>query len=242
MPREWTDEQRAAIAERQRAHQARLKAEREAGRAALAAAEPVADPSPLEPAPVMPPMPEDDGGGMTQPVFDEEPETGAPVSLDPFEVFFGSLSQETRDLLSEDDLREAFAKANDQAREERRAQLRKAAAEKAKAHARASAGLVPKEQMEVLAWQDKMSRKVRWTPIMPFVSDTGGIADEGLLVDGRRYYHGQEVETTYGEWLSAREMIWRLRQHELDFEGKGRLHHLRRMVNERGFDFQGARQ
>ena len=230
-----SDEARAALSERMKEYQARKKAE-----ATTITVTAVTEDA-MEPAEVMPPLPDDDDGGLTAPVF-EEPAEAAPLSLDPFEIFLGSLSQETRDMLDIEELREQFIEAQAKAKEERRAQLKKAAAEKARAHARATAGLVPKEQLEVLAWQEQMSRKVRWTPIMPFVADTGGIADEGLKIDGRTFYHGQEVETTYGEWLSAREMIWRLRQHELDFEGKGRLHHLRRMVNERGFDFNGVRQ
>jgi hypothetical protein len=31
-------------------------------------------------------------------------------------------------------------------------------------------------------------------------------------------------------------MLYRLRQHEMDFEGRGRLHHLRRDISEHGIN------
>lgn len=194
----------------------------------------------VAPPEIMPAMPDEDGAGLAPEVLD--PVERAPVAATPFEVFLASLSEETRELLSEAELRAAFAAAEQQAKEERRTQLKKAATEKARHHARATAGLLPAEKLAQLALQEQMNRRVRWTVQMPFVSDTGGIADEGLLIDGRRLYHGQEVETTFGEWRSALSMIYNLRQHELDFEGKGRLHHLRRMVEARGYDVHGVRQ
>jgi hypothetical protein len=168
-----------------------------------------------------------------------EEEPLAPPVVEPasrYDVFLASLSDETRELLNDAELRAVFAASEKKAADERKAQLQKQAAEKALSMARADAGLVPKEQAEVHALRERNSRKVKWQVNLPFVGDTGGTADEGLKIDGRTFYHGQEVTTTYAEWLSCREMLYRLRQHEMDFEGKGRLHHLRRNISEFGMD------
>lgn len=162
-----------------------------------------------------------------------EPATAAQSRYD---VFYASLSDETREMLSDAELRAVFMASEKKAAEERRAQLQKQAAEKALSIARADAGLVPREQAEALALRERNNRKVKWRVNLPFVGDTGGTADEGLKIDGRVYYHGQEVTTTYAEWLSCREMLYRLRQHEMDFEGRGRLHHLRRDIAEHGIN------
>lgn len=159
-----------------------------------------------------------------------------PATASRYDVFLTSLSDETRELLDDAELRAVFAASEKKAKDERRTQLQKQAAEKALGMARADAGLVPKEQAEALALRERNSRKVRWRVSLPFVADTGGTADEGLKIDGRTYYHGMEVTTTYAEWLSCREMLYRLRQHEMDFEGRSRLHHLRRNISEFGID------
>lgn len=159
-----------------------------------------------------------------------------PTAASRYDVFLTSLSDETRELLDDAELRAVFAASEKKAKDERRAQLQKQAAEKALGMARTDAGLVPKEQAEALALRERNSRKVKWRVSLPFVADTGGTADEGLKIDGRTYYHGMEVTTTYAEWLSCREMLYRLRQHEMDFEGRGRLHHLRRNISEFGID------
>lgn len=160
----------------------------------------------------------------------------APATASRYDVFLTSLPDETRELLDDAELRAVFAASEKKAKDERRTQLQKQAAEKALGMARADAGLVPKEQAEALALRERNSRKVKWRVSLPFVADTGGTADEGLKIDGRTYYHGMDVTTTYAEWLSCREMLYRLRQHEMDFEGRGRLHHLRRNISEFGID------
>jgi hypothetical protein len=129
-----------------------------------------------------------------------------------------------------------FLASEKKAADERKTQLQKQAAERALSMSRADAGLVPKEQAEAMALRERMNRKVKWQVSLPFVGDSGGTADEGLKIDGRVFYHGQEVTTTYAEWLSCREMLYRLRQHEMDFEGRGRLHHLRRDISEHGIN------
>jgi hypothetical protein len=153
-----------------------------------------------------------------------------------YDVFYASLSDETRELLSDAELRAVFLASEKKAADERKTQLQKQAAERALSMSRADAGLVPKEQAEAMALRERMNRKVKWQVSLPFVGDSGGTADEGLKIDGRVFYHGQEVTTTYAEWLSCREMLYRLRQHEMDFEGRGRLHHLRRDISEHGIN------
>lgn len=186
-----------------------------------------------EPAPVMPGLEGDDWSPDNP--LDPVAEPGLPPT--PYELFLSSLSDETRELLDEAELREAFDAATREANAERKKRLKAGAAAKAKDQARAVAGLLPAEELAHREWQEKMSRKVRWTPILPFVDGTTGLVDDGLLIDGRRLYHNQEVETTYGEWLSCRSILWNLRQHELDFKGEGRLSSLRRDVNARGISF-----
>jgi hypothetical protein len=177
----------------------------------------------------------DDAAALRE-MFEEEQPPPVVELASRYDVFLASLSDETRELLSDAELRAVFAASEKKAADERKAQLQKQAAEKALSMARADAGLVPKEQAEVHALRERNSRKVKWQVNLPFVGDTGGTADEGLKIDGRTFYHGQEVTTTYAEWLSCREMLYRLRQHEMDFEGKGRLHHLRRNISEFGMD------
>jgi len=189
----------------------------------------------VEEVPVMPAL----EGDELPPVVEYEPEPrGLPT---PYELFLAALSDEAREILSGEELREAFDTATREAAAERRKKLKATAVEKARSQARASSGLLPAEEVAQREWQERMARRVRWTPILPFVADTGGLVDDGLLIDGRRLFHGQEVETTYGEWLSARSILWNLRQHELDFKGEGRLSSLRRDMTARGITFAGAR-
>jgi hypothetical protein len=227
-----SEEKRAEHARKQRERWAAKKA---AAEATLAPFNPMQIPNVVEEVPVetiVTPWDREDAG--PEMVEDEPPPVAEPVSR--YDVFLASLSDETRELLEDAELRAVFAASEKKAKDERRAQLQKQAAEKALSMARADAGLVPKEQAEVHALRERNSRKVKWQVNLPFVGDTGGTADEGLKIDGRTFYHGQEVTTTYAEWLSCREMLYRLRQHEMDFEGKGRLHHLRRNISEFGMD------
>lgn len=227
MPREWTPGDRERAREKALAREAAKKA------AALEpAARVVAQVSAPEPAPeieIMPPMP-DETGESVMPEFEEEgPPLDVPADLTPWGVFLSSLSAETRELLDENELRDAFAKAQAEAREERRRHLKAAAAAKAKMQARQLAGLTTPEQRAQQELDERNNRKVRWKVQLPFVADTNGVAAEGLCIDGRTFHHGQDVETSWAEWRSALSIIWNLRQHELDFKGESRLSSLRRM-------------
>jgi hypothetical protein len=77
-----------------------------------------------------------------------------------------------------------------------------------------------------------MAKRVRVTPRLPFVSDTGGVVAQGVTIDGVTYMHGQEATMPLGRALDMRHILYSLQQNELDFEGKGRLHGLRRQQAE----------
>ncbi len=205
-----------------------LAAGRERARAARVAAVEV-----VEPIPTMPGL-EGEDWAPDDPADPVAQEDNPPT---PYELFLASLSDETKELLDEKELREAFEAATREASAERRKRLKEAAVAKAKDQARAVAGLLPAEELAQRQWQADMNRKVRWTPIMPFVSDTQGIADIGPLLDGKRLFHGQEVVTTYGQYLSARDILWNARQVELNFKGEGRLSSLRRDISGRAAPF-----
>lgn len=250
MPREWTPEERTEAAEKARAAHAEKKAKADALRAARDAedaeiAEQEAAQE-LPPPPVMAPVMAGEDYGMSAPELVDPPPPNAPPPSEAtaFDIYMASLSEETRELLSVEELRGDFDAAVKQTKDERRKELRKAAAAKALHHAKANAGLMPKEKLEQLAWQERMNQKVRFRVMLPFLAgaDSGRIGDEGLRIDGKMFQHGQEAEMTMGEYLSVREMIWRLGQHELDFKGEGRLSSLRRMLESRGFDEHGVRQ
>jgi len=248
--REWTPEERAAHAVKMRAIQAERRAKWATPQADVAPEPepPGADDGtyPEEPAPVMPPVESGAEYGLTAPVpVEPAPANAAPAAeATAFDIYMASLSEETRELLSVEELRGAFDAAVKQADDERRKELRKAAAAKALHHAKAAAGLLPKEKVEQLAWQERMNQKVRFRVLLPFLAgiNDSRIGDEGLRIDGKLYQHGVEAEMTMGEYLSVREMIWRMGQHELDFKGEGRLSSLRRMLESRGFDEHGVRQ
>jgi hypothetical protein len=227
MPREWTP------GDRERAREKALARETAKKAAALEPEAPaLAQESAPEPAPeieIMPPMPDETGGSVMPEFEDDGPPLDVPADLTPWGVFLSSLSAETRELLDENELRGAFETAAREAREERRRQLKTAAAAKAKMQARQLAGLTTPEQRAQQELDERNSRLVQWKVQLPFVADTNGVAAEGLTIDGERLYHGQDVKTTWAKWRSCLSIIWNLRQHELDFKGESRLSSLRRM-------------
>jgi hypothetical protein len=181
-----------------------------------------------------PPAPEDDAPAM-QMVEHEQPEVEPEVFDDeprepetPYEMYLASLPDEARELLDEKDLRAAFDAAEREAKEERRRQLTVKAKDRAKRAARKAAGLLTQEEIEAEVLAERMDKMVKITIQMPFVGDTGGIASDAITLDGVRYFHGQTYTVPYGRALSIRSILYTLHQHELDFEGRGRLNGLRR--------------
>ncbi len=220
--RELTPEER----ERLKANLAKGRETAAANRAAKAAAPP-------EPEPEI--MPSLDSGPIGEPVEDEiavsePPRGGMP---DPFETFLADLDPETRELLTEPDgsvpqLRAIYEAEVKKAKDARREVAKKQAAARASRHAKTDAGLVSPEDAAAADLQRRMNRKVSWVPEMQR-DDRGHIVDAGYRVDGRLLYDGIRVTGTYAEWLSYREMAWRARQNEMDFQGKGKINEQRRL-------------
>jgi len=162
-----------------------------------------------------------------------EPEPVAePGPQTPFDVYLSMLPPETVELLDMDELKKAFDDAAQDAREERRKQLRQQARDRAKETAREAAGLLTPEEVERKQVRERLSRRVKVTPTLPFVSDTGGVAAPSISIDGVEYQHGQQATMPLSRALDIRHILYCLQQNELDFEGKGRLHGLRRQQHE----------
>jgi len=211
-----TEEQKARMAEGKRL----AKERREAEAAAQAAAPQVSVEALEEIAPL--PMVEHeeelpDPGEIAEP----EPQT-------PYDIYLASLPDDARELLTDAELRQAFEDAERDAREERRKRLRQQARDRAKAHAQEAHGLTTPEEAERRRFHENMNRKVRIKPQLPFVGETGGVEAPGITIDGVTYYHGQEYVVPMGRALDIRRSLYCMQQNELDFEGKGRLHGLRR--------------
>jgi len=211
-----TEEQKARMAEGKRL----AKERREAEAAAQAAAPQVSVEALEEIAPL--PMVE----------HEEEPpdpgEIAEPEPQTPYDIYLASLPDDARELLTDAELRQAFEDAERDAREERRKRLRQQARDRAKAHAQEAHGLTTPEEAERRRFHENMNRKVRIKPQLPFVGETGGVEAPGITIDGVTYYHGQEYVVPMGRALDIRRSLYCMQQNELDFEGKGRLHGLRR--------------
>ena len=214
MAKEWTEAERKAMSERMKAKHAEK---------AAAPAEAV-DPPAVEAEEIVEAMPLVEG----EEAFAPEPEPAVLAPMTPFDIYLSTLTDETRDLLTEDELRKAFEDGELEAREEKRKKLRQQARDRALAAARATEGLIPAEKIEQMATAEKMNKKVKVRIQLPFVSDSGGVSAAGVTLDGMTYYHDQEYVMPMGRALTIRDILYRLHQNELDFEGKGRLHGLRR--------------
>lgn len=154
--------------------------------------------------------------------FDERPVPG-----DDFERFLAAQDVETREVLSDVELRVIFETETKRAQEERRAQVRKAAAARALRHAKATAGLIGPEAIAAAALRDRLSQKVEWTVNMPEAGNSGMLIDEGVRINGRLMQHGERITGTLAEYESYRAIEWNAHQSELDFQGRGKLSKLR---------------
>jgi hypothetical protein len=161
-----------------------------------------------------------------------EPIVERPEPTTPFDIYLSILPPETLGLLDVDELRKHFDDAEREAKAERRKQLAQQARDRAKESARAAAGLLTPEEVERRQVRERMSRRVKVTPTLPFVSDTGGVVAQGVTIDGVLYQNGQQATLPLGRALDMRHILYCLQQNELDFEGKGRLHGLRRQQAE----------
>ncbi len=209
---EWTPEQRAASSA---AAKERHRLKREAA---------AAEPAPI----VMPPVPRE--GEVSEAVIEDEvvvsdvPASGMP---DPFEAFLAAQEQDTRDLLTDAELRIIYEVEMKRDAEARRTKAKKAAAERAQRHVQAISGMIPAEQLAELALKERLNKKVTWTVNMPEAGNSGQLIDEGMRIDGRLLHHGMKITGTMAEYESYRSIEWLAHQNELDFQGRGRLSRLR---------------
>jgi hypothetical protein len=205
------------------ARNARLAKARETAAAnrARKAVEPAAE----EPAVAMPSIVHE--GAADEPDFDKPAEQIEPEA-DDFTRFLMAQDAETRELLTDIELRVIYEQEAKRAAEEKKAAAKKGALARAQRHARMVAGLIPAEQAAIAARLEYLSQKVRWTVNMPEAGNSGMLVDAGVRIDGTLLYHGQRVEGTRAQYESYREIEWRAHQNELDFQGKSRLSRLRR--------------
>ncbi len=202
-----TKEQRSEIAKANLAKARKAKA--------LLAAQ-AAEKSKAEEPVVMPPLVTDDDFAAA---VEEPPASGEQT---PFEVFLASLDAETRELVPEAELQAIFEAQQVKARAAKREKLKKAATEKALHAANVAAGLLPESATAHAEWRRRMDQMVTFTPDLPELGDIG------LRTDGEIFFHGVQRTVTMAQYLSFRETEWKNKQAELDFEGRSRMHHLRR--------------
>jgi hypothetical protein len=211
-----TKEERAEIA---RANMAKAREARAAKKIAA-----LADPATAEPSIAV----AEGGEPALMPALEIDPETleadPAFEALDAFDRYLSGLDAETRELLGEDELRRIYAENEKKALEEKRTARRQVARERALQHAKIEAGLMPVTAIEHQKWLDRMNEKVS------FVVDLPEFSDVGLRIDGIIYLHGFRYTVTRAQYESFRDIIYRARQAELDFEGRGRSHWLRKQA------------
>lgn len=195
--------------------------------AKAAEAAPDAEPAPI----VMPKLVLE--GEVPPPAF-EDPDEGIFEEDEPqdeFERFLAAQDDETRELLTDAELRVIYEQETARAAKERKEAARKGALARAQRHARVVAGLVGPEALEAQARLDRLNRKVTWTINMPEAGNTGMLIDEGMRIDGRLMRHGETVTGTMAQYESYRSIEWNAHQGELDFQGKGKLSRLRQTAS-----------
>jgi hypothetical protein len=160
-------------------------------------------------------------GGEIEEVVEDEAE---PVEVDEFGRFLAALDDETRELLTDGELRDIFEQQQAKAKAERKVALKKAATERAARHARIESGLMTPADEAAAALRDRMAEMVRFTVDLP------ELGDYGLRIDQQVFLHGFTYTVTRAQYDSFREMVWRNQQSELEFEGRSRGHWLRRQA------------
>lgn len=220
-----TEEQKAARnAALARARDA-SKAKREAAKAAEVIAAPVAAPEAEEAPLAMPGI----GQNWREPVAEPEPEAAEEVEADdPFERFLAAQDAETRSILSDVELRVIYEADLKKQQEAKREAAKKVVAARASRFNRTNLGLISPADAAHAEWQRKMNRRVTFTPEIPQDAN-GNLIDQGYRVNGQIIFHGLPWTGTYAEFLSLREQQWRAMNHEMDFEGKGRLSQQRQL-------------
>jgi membrane protein involved in colicin uptake len=207
----WTAEMRAKARETQR----NRKIAEAAKRASLT----------QEPAPVVMPAVayDDDPKGAVLVDEMEVSELPAPGMPDPFEAFLAAQDAETREILTDAELRVIYEVEAKRAADEKRAAAKKLVAARASRHARATAGLIPAEAVAAANLRDRMNQRVSWTVNMPEAGNSGTLIDVGMRIDGRLLVHGTQVEGTLAEYMSYREIEHRAHENERQFQGRSRM-------------------
>lgn len=145
-----------------------------------------------------------------------------PVPADPFALFLASIDAETRELLSDDELRDIYNAQLAAKQAEKKARAKKAIIEKAGHAAAIAAGLLPQAQQDELERQRRMNEMVEVRIEMPPADENGGLPDIGFRVNGRIFLHGFRYTVTRDVYDSLKEMMYRAGESQLLFEGKNR--------------------
>jgi hypothetical protein len=178
------------------------------------------------PALAMPPIVyEDDGPAAV--IAEIEDRFGEPVEgMGDFERFLASQDAETREFLTDAELRVIYEVETKRAGDEHRATLKKAVVARALRHARASAGLIGPEAVATAALRDQNAQLVTFVVNMPEAGNSGTLIDEGLRIDGVLLRHGTKVTCTLGQYKSYREILNRAHENESQFQGRSRMSRL----------------
>jgi hypothetical protein len=211
--------------QRRREALARGREKAAANRAALKAApkpEPVAMPSIVhegesQPATIGdPPSPD--------PLDDDLGPVGEPQ--DDFERFLAAQDADTRDELSDMELRVIYEIEQRRAAEEKKTAAKKLAVQRAQRHARSTAGLIGPAAVAAADLRERMNLPVSWVVNMPEAGNSGTLIDEGVRINGKLYVHGTTVEGTLAEYISYREIEYRAHENERQFQGRSRMSRL----------------
>lgn len=148
-----------------------------------------------------------------------------------YDIFLSALDEETREKVGLAKLREIFQAQEAAAEAHRREQLRKKAVERAAEMTKANAGLLTPEEIAAAQLAKRNAEMVTIRVELP-TDDDGRIPNEGIHLDGKIYSHDKEYTVTRAVAATLRDIMYRNINAELDFQGKGRLNRLRRMVFE----------
>lgn len=182
------------------------------------------------------PLGDDTEGQIAPPTFAVPAEDTAP---DAFMSFLARVDADTRDLLSEDELRTIFEEQQKRARDEKKALVKKRLVEQALHVAKVHEGLLPQSAKDEADRQRRMNELVTFQVELPPTGENGEIGDIGIRIDQRIYLHGWTYTVTRAEFDSLRDIMYRAGEAELMFEGKSRKY--RAWMLSRGTDIVNPR-
>ena len=150
--------------------------------------------------------------------------TLAPATVDGFELFVAGLEAETREVMTEAELRAIYDAQLKTAMDERKAMRKKAATEQAAHAARMAAGLVSGDTIEAMETLRHNSRITSIAIELPPSGEQGEVCDIGLRIDGRIFLHGRRYDVTEGQAASMRENLYRIGDMEQTFKGQNKAY------------------